>query len=669
MFVRCCAVFLLMNSLPFVAGQTSEEGDQEMAVATAAGSGWVPAASYGLFRDADVVAFDLVSDNASTVLVRLQMATLAPDAFPERSDFSQLYAMAFTVLGEGYQLDVVRSRISDPWSGVLSKAVGEQFYAVVKVPAQTDGDAILAAIPRAALAAPDGTVPPKGADLRDVMATARIEQMRGFSCNGEEAVQACGVKARDIFPNSGTAGPFALQSESSALFGSLRIAVPTPVRSSNGQATTHLFEVTLRNEGPAPDIVALNPRDIHDAWNVAVPSSVRLEPGQSRSVTVAISVPFAHQHSVLRSINLTVESSATPSSATLPLGIYWIDPPQPAGHHDTLYVHYDVASTDDQDGLWMDTSAEPSTTGLINLFESIKPQGTAVAVSSYRVGTPLGQGLSIGLDSDLTRQGLLRFELESFVDGAFVFEGRLRFRPNAQEGQAESTVFSIAPLPVAAKRGALAIEAPIQATAAGDLVPVRRPGQLLLDFWLNTTLPAAGSVPNPSPLEADFQLKPEASFLRLPLLEYQDPVPKVASAVSFTLQPTTPVEVRRAPGATALFELRAEGLPQGSIVRSSEGFEVRDAPDKGGRMVAVRFVVPDEAGGFQAFNGYVEAQSPLGEQVIVLLRVISDPSATDNDVDAAAAIFDGDQEASGLSWLAMLAVGALAVARRKKRLA
>lgn len=660
-------IAVFMVAMPAVAAQAPERGDQEMAAASIAGSGWVAAEPLGLFRDADIVNLGLAGDNASTVTLRLELATLIPDSFPKRGDFSQRYEVAFTLRDEGFVLSMNADNGPEgPWRGSLGKVADGQAFMFARVPVRAEGNALWAAVPRAALAAADGTVPAKGAELRDMTATARIEQLQGFRCDGAEPAQACAIKARDVFPNAGAAGPFALQSESGALHGSLRITVPTPVRASNGQATTHLFEIVLRNEGAAADVVALGLRDAPREWTVSVPGSVRLEAKESRTVVLAISVPFAHQHSILRSLNLTVASSSTEQPAVLPLGIYWIDPPQPAGHHDTLFVHYDLAPGPkpfaSKDGLWLDTRADQSTPGPISLFRSVKQDGATARVSSYRVDTPLGGGLLIGLDADMARQGLLRFELDSSVEGNAVFEARLRFQPSAQEGQPDATVFTVAPQAVTAKPGPLVIEAPIAAVPAGDLVAVRLPGQLLLDFWLNMTLPAVDYLPSQG-LD-DFRMAPDVSFLRLPLLEYQAPVPPATGDASFSLRPTTPVEVRRAPGATALFRLVAEGLPAGGILRASPGFDLRETPGAGQDTLAVRFVVPGDARAFEAFNGYVEASAPDGGQAMVPLRVVADPAATTDDAAAAATLFQHGRETSGPSALAALAMAAVALLGR-----
>lgn len=136
----------------------------------------------------------------------------------------------------------------------------------------------------------------------------------------------------------GEPGTYTIQQGNPKL-GTVFLFSPDSSRSSNGAETTYVFDVEARNPGSEPDELTLQlqvPKD----WIARAPRSVAVEPGGTTPFQVAVTVPFLHEHGFSEALRIRGVSSAEPGKETeLALTVYWTDPPQPGGHHPTVYFH------------------------------------------------------------------------------------------------------------------------------------------------------------------------------------------------------------------------------------------------------------------------------------------------------------------------------------------
>ena len=145
----------------------------------------------------------------------------------------------------------------------------------------------------------------------------------------------------------------------------------------------------------------------HITVNALCPGPVETDmwfaaPEEAKKALLA-SVPFAHVHGGFSAFNLSAASQNDPGSfALLNMGVLHTPIPQPAGHHDTLYLHPDAQGG----GLF--SQVFPFTTGVMNTENATPAESTQeLSMGGTRDGNgwtiPLNPQLQMGLDFDLSR--------------------------------------------------------------------------------------------------------------------------------------------------------------------------------------------------------------------------------------------------------------------------
>lgn len=286
-----------------------------------------------------------------------------------------------------------------------------QFPVAVDIAAGT----LAVEIPKVYLVSAEGRVPGRGdaLELRAVESTASV----GFGPLGT-------VQLYDRMPDEGDGATLVL-AQGDFTQGRVVLSSPDRVRVSNGGATTFVFQATIRNTGEVETEFDLALEDVPEGWNASVRSPLKVPRAEERTVSVLVSVPFAHDHGGYSSFNLTVQSQADPATrAKMRLGILHTPIPQPAGHHPDLYLHAEERDVGGPAAGALNT-AFPSGFGWMNTQADHTEDAPYVTPNSFGDDTawhiPLNPALQLGLDFDLERLG----ELQASILGRRTGEAEL----------------------------------------------------------------------------------------------------------------------------------------------------------------------------------------------------------------------------------------------------
>jgi hypothetical protein len=570
---------------PSAAGPVLQDGTADVkAEAEGTSPGAVPA---GRFAAADLTGL-AVQETATDLTLTLSVASLASGG--ETTGESSSYSIHFAHHGMQYQVQVFRTVTTEAtyyaWLGSFDPGTG--YYAFIEqVPVTADDGAGTMAftVSRDLLIDSDGAAPFPGRALTGF----QVGSTGLFSTDGAQIsfpvvgrVPVPSARIYDSMPDSGNGTVdwpirFGLAQTGNAL-----LISDVPVRSSNGEATTFVFTVKASNLGPAQrfHLAALG---TPATWQVDLPSDlVEIPEGSTIDLPVLVSTPFAHQHGTLQHFVLEMTGADHPEDVgRVQLGVRYPQPPQPAGHHDTLFLHTSKETPDplnsafftafgfDPSFLYFNTLApdddeDDAKVPVQGFLNSVDPP-----TLTYSWQIPLSPALTMGLDFDLARQGDLKVPIDTVLPmpGA-VLKGRFVHTVPSDDGtcanQCRYDDFSFGPGvhttaatfgPTPAKdvgpnaKGTL-FEAPIVATPAGDYLPFQPGATLFLELNLTFTRVDPFFGPHDAP-------KVEGGEMVLPLLEYHDPVDQRFSSLS-TLMIEVQGEQQRMvnPGKTALYQLR-----------------------------------------------------------------------------------------------------------------
>jgi hypothetical protein len=465
----------------------------------------------------------------------------------------------------------------------------------IVVSADSASNTLLATVPRNILLDANGAAPFPGRSLSGfhVRSASIFSQGNGISLGPAGGTQSLPrIDVSDSMPDSGNGSidlPIRLGLQQS---GNARLHADIPMRASNGEATTMVFQVNATNLGPKQRF-HLSHTGEPATWQVDLPSDLLEVPANSTlTFPVLASMPFAHAHGTVNTFTVEMSGMDHPDDVgRIQLGVRFTQPPQPAGHHDTLYLHTNVPEGDqtttnafaqafgfDPANLYFNTLGpdEDENDGKVpvggqdfGFTQSLPPQ------QLYAWHVPLSPGLQMGLDFDLARTG----DFKASVDNVLPMEGaRMSGRmvytipdPNSrcqrfgsQQGQGCSrddqvygpgthiTVATLGPSAsqdVAPNSKATLFDLPVMGTHDGDYVLFHPDATLVIE--LNLTFLRADSFIGPKDMP-----KIEGGEMTLPLLEYHDPVTQIFTSIS-SLMITVDGEQQRVinPGKTALYHL------------------------------------------------------------------------------------------------------------------
>lgn len=385
-----------------------------------------------------------------------------------------------------------------------------------------------------------------GAFLTKIYAQSSTLAAGGF---GNEA-----ISDSDRMPDTGYGADYEVQLGSFAR-GSAKLLSPSPARASNGEAATYLFPVTARNEGSAPAAYQLEVVEQPAGWQVQLPVvDLTLQPGEDRNMPVLVSSLFRHQHGTSDTVLLRLTDLSDPGSvAELQLVIKYHATPQPAGHHNELYIHSRIPADlsplnpvlqDQRVIAYMNTLAEDDQ----DAAQPVRGGHIFLTSDVYMWNIPLHPSLQMGLDFNVNATGLLRVPLTADIPipGATLF-GHLTYIGGEQIvlGEfARSAPFDLA------REDTTTVELIFTSLPEADYVAYNGTASLMLDLFLDPGRPA-GRTATESPI-----LLPGAT-LDLPLFEYRDPIdPILAAGGPVTIAVEGPNYRRANAGDAVLFDVQ-----------------------------------------------------------------------------------------------------------------
>lgn len=347
--------------------------------------------------------------------------------------------------------------------------------------------------------------------------------------------------------------------------GNALLQSPAPLRASNGETGTLIFSVRAFNQGAQPDDYKLSVGNAPAGWHVALPSDDIVIQGHGMAdVPVLVTLPFTHFHGTLQTFTLKMESATSlESKASIDLGVQYLAIPQPAGHHNTLFLHVDPA---------------PQAVGIVNTFtagtnaylsmNTVEPTATSDTITAKPSGVAgnvtyswfayLEPSLQIGIDFH-PGEGSLTIPIQSTHPISGMLSGRLvlldplgnesksqqasRYPPYS--GRHVTELGTLTSKHVSISRDAQTVDA-IFRPSISEPIGFASGRSLVLELHFYDTSGAPG-------LE---DVVTNGGFLILPLNEYSDPVTSFVALGGVHLETLSATKRIANPGARLLFEGR-----------------------------------------------------------------------------------------------------------------
>ncbi|MHB1260929.1 MAG: hypothetical protein ACYC2H_04355 [Thermoplasmatota archaeon] len=411
--------------------------------------------------------------------------------------------------------------------------------------------------------------------------------------------------------------------------GHARLTSDHPFRSSNGEATTMLFAVDAHNLGDAGDRFELTAEPVPRGYSLTLPVPLVDIPAQSSlEVPVLLTMPFGHQHGAAASFVLEMTSLSDGGSVgRIELGVRFLDIPQPAGHHDTVFLHKSptVGGVGPAFG-WR--------TGYMNTLEDDPSDTKEPLHTSYLSVTdvgrfesrwmfPLKPYLDMGIDIDPAKTGHLRLPIGTAGPmRETTVEAFLRVAPGVDWPQEGILLASLEPLPARdiAPNSEVLIEGALVPEPGVGPVPPERGNNL----WLEVVVTSTGTMWSAAGEGA--YIAPGGSA-RLPLREWHDAVDEALAALKGpSLAPLGPQERRVNPGEAVAFPV--------SIANPLDGearieLEVSGPNAEWAALASRSIVVPAHATGQATVMVQVPRDAADGDRADLVLQAFSrdDPTA------------------------------------------
>ncbi len=660
----------------------------------------------GTMAEIDLVSLDVLED-PQAVHLRVGVQDLNDDS--EAGMLAVAVELDFQHNGAHFHIYIGRNNVfgSDEYFSFMSAvdpATGRSSgLGQLDLEVDTEEDTFTVSIPRMLLRDGSGAPPFPGRALDDLVVTSYANRITrgGFNIMGVEAADG---HYTDRMPDDGTARfQFELGVRQS---GVAALASEEPFRASNGEATTYVFKVRASNDGAETAGFRFNASSVPNNWDISLPDGV-VEIGANRAITVPVivSTAFAHNHGSTESFILEMEHIQDRSSVgRVELGVHYPLIPQPAGHHDTLWVH---ALSDEQDPFSLLNAAfgGAGVDAYVNALED-DDRANEPPIPGYRCGfglqgdtpsptmgycwdLPLDPGLQLGLDFDLLRTGTadLQFSSELPMSAATV-SGEVVYRapfegstgdpgpPGGPQPQPERIVLAIingsATKDVSSNTG---FELTIHPTPESDFIPYVAGASLSVVLRIEATR-ADNPFFGPSTLAPTLS---SGGRFTLPLNEYADPVEDVVSigTVGLTFAAVTEQERRINPGETAIFKALLENAGNATevdinIIGANRAWATLLTASSvvvdGSSEVIVAVAVPEDASNGEVADLIVEASNVEDiedKSLIRFVATVDDSEDLPDEAETAAALTgSADKQSPGLPVLALL--GALAIALRRK---
>lgn len=390
---------------------------------------------------------------------------------------------------------------------------------------------------------------------------------------GETTVMA------DRMPDEG-AGSYLVKFPAPPL-GTLDIQLPQPTRASNGNAGAITFPIQISNRGEEEATVTLSPGALPEGWTVSLlDTALDVAPAASVQTLVFVWLPGGHVHGGSQQVEVTIDSQVLPAPVTVKLEVQFTPVPNPAGHHPVLYIHATNAS--------QAASAASAVTGITGarafmstLKEDPGDSGQPVPPGPTPLGSgwlvPLSPALGLGLDFVPGRE--IALDLSFDVSHPYTFSDVTLYAELQLADAEERIILARGGQEAVSIGGAASFQFVLGQTAQADLQPPE-PGRNLELIVTATTPDRVNGIAFP---------RLTGGSMRLPLLEYQDPVPDSDGQI----QLTTASPVIAPPGSTVTFDV---GIRSNSTEPLAVAIDlVGDLPGWGAKRSTPELNLPAEA--------------------------------------------------------------------------
>lgn len=611
-------------------------------------------------------------------------------------DFARL---AFSYEGKAYAADFHPYRDLDNqvygFAYLSEYDPGRDEYAAVEqmtYEIATETNELVGTFQRDAIHAPDGSPVAKDGVFDGFWA----ESLRDMQVFGSAIPAPAIESAYDRMPDERSAAATHIVEHGLAQSGHARLDSDEAFRISNGEATTFLYRLEAQNVGDRRDMFALSAHGVPDQWDVTFPEErLRIEADSAVEVPILVTVPFNHKHGTVASMEAHLTSQTDPNAVgRLEIGVRYTSVPQPAGHHDTLYIHSGAEQRYLASGLPLLTFHEPSYFNTVEDYEfdtGLASEPNRLSCNnvgmSYVFAMDLVPGIGMGLDFDLARMGLFEGTLRAQTPtSGMAVRGELYYMPAAPSGRpSEDGKMLLATLEPASAQPMDADETrdvSLAITPTKDADYVRHiPGSVLrFELWVDdqpvTSMGMCHYMRGQEPL-----LEPGAWF-QLPLDEYHDDVSDYFRAASgIDLYAIGSQRKLINPGAAVLFNLTAEntGTQAGTFDLELAGSQTEWASILEGdrlrlepgarRDIHVTVRAPDDAadGTVADLTLHATARVDTGARSVVRLVAEVDTEGDHADESALVEKLAGglDKKSPGLSALVLGAGVVLFAARRR----
>ena len=554
--------------------------------------------------------------------------------------------------------------------GVMNAATG-QYRLVAALQTLQDGLSHGVIVPKEPVRGADGLSARPGTAIVDV----RAETMEIVAC--EPVAGGSSLQYWDAAPDEGaSAEPFHFVLGPGA-FGAFTVSTPAPIRSSNGGPDTVVYPLTFSNEEEAASLL-LATDGLPDGWTVHHPARVNIGADSSATVSMVVTTRTAHAHGTTESFDLVVSSASGGDIGRYELGIHYLEIPQLAGHHPQLHVHggnHQLTSFGGTEATfygWFNTVQDaPDASGL-----QIWPGEEAEAFVWW---LPMDPSLLIGMDFDLETAGTLAARFFDDVGDTYgVAAELLHCAPGAEGGRyggeydcdrGSWLLLAEGETSVTISGGGTAdVEMALHPDSYADIVPYVDGANIMLRLAATPTRPAASTV-------EPVRLSSADTWMRLPLLEYRDPVEAglaEASGLGLTADHT---ELLVNPGDTTWFHLDLGTDRPRDVVITVVGHNVAwtsvwpephiKVHEAQPLAISVQPPASSVDGDFAEFFVIIEDVADPATAVVLKLRATVVASEVDEEPSPAG--YSGKGNASPLTPMLPLAA-VLAIAARRRRL-
>jgi hypothetical protein len=429
--------------------------------------------------------------------------------------------------------------------------------------------------------------------------------------------------------------------------GDLAVSAEVNERSTNGANQVLAYSVNVTNLGAKVLTVALQAEAPSD-WIITLLPTATIPPGESVNVPVLATIPFAHLHGHREVFTVRADDVAESSNwGSTELSVHWTSTPQPAGHHNQLFVHSRAAGSFDPLGLvprqdaWMNTVQEDpgeETSDELILPNKGGPTFLVTGEQSLAWRIPLEPQLGIGLSARTEEVGRLEALFSTAIEGEAELESSLVYCIGL-----DCTILASASGIASGSEFAFDLDM-VMAESFSD-VQFALGGSLFFDIELTTNRPQ-----NLGVVFDGILLDPKGTTLTLPLNEYVESVDaaligvggifiELPEGASYLANPGVPITVPLVIKAPLLDSIELDVVGPSSLswrstapVKASGGFEALielelDSSVALGQGVPVYVLVTDS--GASVASGLAKiiiSPVSMGEQVIPAARIPVDES-------------------------------------------